>query len=97
MTYSPRSFALLEALEADNSKAWYDAHRAEFAVHLLDPFAATLEAASAPAERFFTAAAPSYRRNVLRWMARAKRPETREKRIAETVARSAAAEKVPQM
>lgn len=53
--------------------------------------------ASPAAERFFMTAAPSYRRNVLRWIARAKRPETRDKRISETVARSAAGEKVPQM
>lgn len=46
MSYDSRSFALLEELEADNSKAWYDAHRTEFAERLLDPFAATLEAAS---------------------------------------------------
>jgi uncharacterized protein YdeI (YjbR/CyaY-like superfamily) len=49
------------------------------------------------AERFFDAAAPSYRRNVLRWIAGAKRPETRSKRVARTVDLSARGEKVPQM
>ena len=49
------------------------------------------------AGRFFDSAAPSYRRNVLRWLAQAKQPATRAKRIATIVQRSACAEKVPQM
>ena len=49
------------------------------------------------AERFFDGAALSYRRNVLRWLAQAKQPATRDKRIAAIVQRSACAEKVPQM
>jgi uncharacterized protein YdeI (YjbR/CyaY-like superfamily) len=48
------------------------------------------------ADEFFQNAAPSYRRNVLRWIANAKRAETRAKRIAQTVAQSAEREKVPQ-
>lgn len=36
------------------------------------------------AEAFFDGAAPSYRRNVLRWIAQAKRPETRARRIITT-------------
>jgi uncharacterized protein YdeI (YjbR/CyaY-like superfamily) len=46
---------------------------------------------------FFETAAPSYRRNVLRWLAMAKRPETRLKRIALIVAASAAHEKLSQL
>ena len=49
------------------------------------------------AEGFFDHAAPSYRRNILRWIAQAKKPETRAKRIAAVVQLSARAEKVPQM
>lgn len=49
------------------------------------------------AEAFFHDAAPSYRRNVLRWIAKAKRAPTREKRIATTVAASGRREKVPQL
>jgi uncharacterized protein YdeI (YjbR/CyaY-like superfamily) len=41
---------------------------------------------------WFTIQAPSYRRNVLRWLAIAKRPETRQGRIAAIV--SAAREQV---
>jgi uncharacterized protein YdeI (YjbR/CyaY-like superfamily) len=51
----------------------------------------------AAAERFFNAAAPSYRRNVLRWLHGAKRAETRAGRIARIVELSAKGEKVPQL
>jgi uncharacterized protein YdeI (YjbR/CyaY-like superfamily) len=53
-------------------------------------------AADPEAEDFFRNTAPSYQRNVLRWIANAKRAETRAKRIAQTVAQSAARKKVPQ-
>lgn len=59
-----------------------------------------LEAAfrDAPAARaFFLGAAPSYRRNVLRWIAKAKRGETRTRRVAATVAASSRSQKIPQM
>ncbi len=46
---------------------------------------------------FFDAAAPSYRRNVLRWIHSAKRPETRAARIAKTLEASAERTKLPQM
>lgn len=49
------------------------------------------------AEAFFGAAAPSYRRNVLRWIGSAKQDATRQKRIAITVSLSEKHEKVPQM
>ncbi|MEM1306436.1 MAG: YdeI/OmpD-associated family protein [Pseudomonadota bacterium] len=48
------------------------------------------------AAKFFDNAAPSYRRNVLRWIAIAKRSETREKRIRLLTDASAENEKVPQ-
>ena len=51
----------------------------------------------AGAAEWFEAAAPSYRRNVLRWIAKAKRPETRTKRLAATAVASAKGEKIPQM
>jgi uncharacterized protein YdeI (YjbR/CyaY-like superfamily) len=49
------------------------------------------------AAQFFEGKAPSYRRNVLRWLATAKRPETRQKRVDQIVAVSAKGEKIPQM
>lgn len=53
--------------------------------------------ADASAEGFFNAAAPSYRRNVLRWLHSAKRAETRAARIAQIVDLSAQLKKVPQL
>ncbi|MEO1664224.1 MAG: YdeI/OmpD-associated family protein [Chloroflexota bacterium] len=50
-----------------------------------------------PAFENFEAAAPSYRRNVLRWIKLAKKPATRTKRIHKTATTSAAGEKIPQM
>jgi uncharacterized protein YdeI (YjbR/CyaY-like superfamily) len=45
--------------------------------------------------QFFSEGAPSYGRNVLRWMASAKRPTARQKRIDVIVETSAQREKVP--
>ncbi len=58
---------------------------------------ATAFAENLPAADHWDAFAPSYRRNVLRWIAAAKRPETRAKRLAETAAASAENRKLPQM
>lgn len=49
------------------------------------------------AEQRFEAFAPSYRRNVLRWLATAKKPKTRAARIAKLAATSAMNRKLPQM
>lgn len=46
---------------------------------------------------FFDTAAPSYRRNVLRWIKLAKTEPTRRKRLDQTAAFSARGEKIPQM
>lgn len=45
---------------------------------------------------WWSTAAPSYRRNVLRWIASAKRPETRAERIGTVAKPAAKGEKVPQ-
>jgi uncharacterized protein YdeI (YjbR/CyaY-like superfamily) len=58
--------------------------------------AAALEGKTQAAENFH-GAAPSYRRNVLRWIKGAKAPETRTRRIAQTVDHAARAVKIPQM
>ena len=57
---------------------------------------AALDAAP-PAAAWFDASAPSYRRNVLRWIAKAVRPETRAKRVAEAAARAGRGEQVAQL
>ncbi|MEM9953190.1 MAG: YdeI/OmpD-associated family protein [Chloroflexota bacterium] len=49
------------------------------------------------AETYFEAVAPSYKRNVLRWIKLAKTDKTRQKRIDKTVSTSAKGEKIPQM
>ncbi len=49
------------------------------------------------AEAFFIGGAPSYRRNVLRWLNGAKRVETRATRIKKIVDASGRREKLPQM
>ena len=49
------------------------------------------------AAAFFDAATPSYRRNVLRWIHNAKRPETRVVRIAKALEASARRAKLPQL
>jgi len=46
---------------------------------------------------WFADAAPSYRRNVLRWIKLAKSQTTRAKRVGEVAQRSARREKVPQL
>jgi uncharacterized protein YdeI (YjbR/CyaY-like superfamily) len=50
-----------------------------------------------PAADHFTAASPSYRRNVLRWIKSARTDLTRRKRIALASAHAARGEKLPQM
>lgn len=49
------------------------------------------------ASDFFHSSAPSYRRNVLRWLQSAKKPETRQARIVQIVKMSAQGCKVPQL
>lgn len=50
-----------------------------------------------PAAEVFAGFAPSYRRNVLRWIKPAKTSRTREKRVKHTAKMSARATKIPQM
>ncbi|MEM7303132.1 MAG: YdeI/OmpD-associated family protein [Pseudomonadota bacterium] len=47
------------------------------------------------ATKWWTTAAPSYRRNVLRWIASAKKAETRSNRVQEVAQLAAVGEKVP--
>lgn len=54
-------------------------------------------AAVPDAGAWFASAAPSYRRNVLRWIHSAKRSDTRDRRIAELARTSGLGTKIPQM
>jgi uncharacterized protein YdeI (YjbR/CyaY-like superfamily) len=49
------------------------------------------------AKEWFDASAPSYRRNVLRWIKLAKTPATRAKRIAQTADYSSRGKRIPQI
>lgn len=51
--------------------------------------------AQASAWEWFCAQSPSYRRSAVHWVVSAKRPDTRERRLAQLVADSAAGRKVP--
>lgn len=44
--FTPKSFALLEDLMANNEKAWYDQHRDDFEAYLRQPFSRVLELAT---------------------------------------------------
>ncbi len=81
------------AIVASQAAGLWDAMADVDALIVPDDLATAL---SGQAAAFFHAAAPSYRRNVLRWIAGAKTAPTRVKRIAEVANRSAARQKVPQ-
>jgi uncharacterized protein YdeI (YjbR/CyaY-like superfamily) len=63
---------------------------------LLPPDLEAALQARPPAYASFIAFAPSHRRNVLRWIAAAKQPETRARRIDTAAALAAEGKKVPQ-
>lgn len=80
-------------VEAQKSGLW-DALADVDALEVPDDLLAALERTDGLG--WWEKAAPSYRRNVLRWIATAKREETRLKRIDEVATRAARGEKVPQ-
>ncbi len=86
---------LASVAQAKASGTW-EAYAAVDALLVPDDLREAL-AAQPPAEVWFDASAPSYRRNVLRWIAAAKTEPTRLKRITETVQLAEASKKVPQM
>ena len=79
--------------EAQQSGRWTESKEIDALVEP-DDLVSALEATGAFA--WWQAAAPSYRRNVLRWIAGAKKPETRGKRIDKTSNLAAQQIKVPQ-
>lgn len=87
----PAGLAAVEA--GKRSGRWHESDPVD-ALVVPDDLAAAIAALGAM--EWWQAAAPSYRRNVLRWIASAKRPETRRARV-ETVATAAGKrQKVPQ-
>mgnify|MGYP000041225570 CR=1 FL=1 len=85
----------LAAIEAAQAAGTWDGRPEVEALQVPDDLAVQLAAAPG-AGAWFAQAAPSYRRNVLRWLAGAKRAETRARRLAEIAGRAARGEKVPQ-
>jgi len=86
----------LAAIAASQRDGLWDAMADVDALIVPPDLAAALSAHPMAAERF-AAAAPSYRRNVLRWIEAAKTPPTRGKRIAVTVEYAERGAKIPQM
>lgn len=84
------------AIERSKRLGLWDAYAEVDALIVPDDLRDALRASPA-AEAFFDDAAPSYRRNVLRWLAAAKRPETRARRLVTIAEASAVARKLPQM
>jgi uncharacterized protein YdeI (YjbR/CyaY-like superfamily) len=86
-------FAAIDA--AKKAGRWDDTAKVD-SLAVPDDLAAALHKQPVAAT-FFHASAPSYRRNVLRWLHLAKRPETRSGRIAKIVDSAAHAKKLPQL
>jgi uncharacterized protein YdeI (YjbR/CyaY-like superfamily) len=87
----PAGDAVIE--EARQSGRWTESNPIDALVDPNDLISA-LEASGGLV--WWQAAAPSYRRNILRWIAAAKKPETRVKRIEKTSSLAAQQKKVPQ-
>jgi uncharacterized protein YdeI (YjbR/CyaY-like superfamily) len=86
----------LAAIEISKQAGLWEAYAPVDALSVPEDLRAAL-ADNSSAQSFFEAAAPSYRRNVLRWIWTAKKPETRAKRIAIVLEHSTRGGKVPQM
>jgi uncharacterized protein YdeI (YjbR/CyaY-like superfamily) len=84
------------AIDAAKSAGRWDETLAVDALAVPDDLTSGLRA-KPKAAAFFEASAPSYRRNVLRWLHSAKRAETRSARIAKIVEACAEAKKIPQL
>jgi uncharacterized protein YdeI (YjbR/CyaY-like superfamily) len=87
----PGQAAIDAAKAAGLWEEWSDVDALEVPQDLSDALALRPGAAD-----WFTSAAPSYRRNVLRYLRGAKRRETRAKRVAQIADHAARGERVPQ-
>lgn len=91
-----RAASGLAAIEASKEHGLWDVTAEVDALTVPDDLGAALNAAVG-AREFFDVSAPSYRRDVLRWISSAKTAETRQKRIAKAAVASASRERLPQM
>lgn len=88
----PLGQAAIEAAKAAGQwEEWSDVDALEVPPDLSDALSAHPGAAE-----WFASSAPSYRRNVLRYLRNAKRPETRGKRVQQIADHAAKGQKVPQ-
>lgn len=85
-----------EAVVRSKTLGLWDAYAAVDALLVPEDLEAALAATSSGLSSFLSAA-PSYRRNVLRWISAAKQPATRAKRITVAVEAAAAGRRLPQM
>jgi len=88
---APAGLAAFSRRTEDRSRV-YSHERSE--APQLDPSQQARFEADAAAWEWFAAQAPFYRRQALHWVTSAKRPETRERRLASLIADSAAGRKV---
>lgn len=86
----------LATIKASKAAGLWDAAADVDALIIPDDLAVALDA-TPPARERFEAAAPSYRRNVLRWIAGAKTSPTRAKRVAEVAQATRKGVRMPQM
>ena len=86
----------LHSIEASKANGLWDYWADVDALIVPDDLRAALDALPLAAKNF-DKSAPSYRRNLLRWVKQAKTPPTRAKRIAQIVDFAARDEKIPQM
>jgi uncharacterized protein YdeI (YjbR/CyaY-like superfamily) len=82
-----------QAIALARASGGWDAYPEVDALEVPADLGAALDATPA-ARRWFDAAAPSYRRNVLRWIVKAQRPETRAARVARTVETAGRGERI---
>ena len=102
-TYQQRAERLIEegrmhpaglaAIQYAKERGTWEEHQHVDDLRVPDDLAAEL--ASQRSAVAFDSFPPSHRRNVLRWLAKAKRADTRRRRIVEIAARAASGERVP--
>jgi uncharacterized protein YdeI (YjbR/CyaY-like superfamily) len=89
----PAGFAAIA--ESKQNGLWHQMDDVDALIHpedLTKAFAVNL-----PVKTYFDQVAPSYQRNILRWIKLAKTPETRAQRISKTIVAAAKHQKLPQM
>ena len=86
-------FGLAKIESAKKSGSWHLAARPEIDTELVPEFSAAL-ASNNKAQKFFENLAPSYQKHFVGWIVTARRPETRAKRVRESVGLLAKGEKL---